>query len=458
MSVNIKLKKGFDINLKGKPEKKLEKSIVPETYSVKPTDFVSFLKPKVLVGEGDKVKAGTPLYFDKSLPKVKFCAPVSGEVVAVRRGAKRKLLEFKIKADSNVEYEENKSYTASDLNNLKAEEIKEQMTSGGVWPHIIQRPFAVVANPDDTPKSIHISTFDTSPLAADINFLLEGDDEDFKMGVEVLKKLTSGKVNINVNGAGEVAPMFTSVHDVQVNTFSGPHPAGNVGVQIHHTDPIGKDELVWTVKPAGVVQIGRFFRSGKYDTRKRFALVGSEVKTPQYFETLGGAPIKPFIQNNLTGDNVRIISGNVLSGEKIAEDDAIGFYDTTVTVIPEGDDYKFFGSFQFSKERLSYQRAFGLFSFLNKFTNPSKEYVVDANINGEHRAFVQTGVFEQVLPMDIYPMHLLKAIMTEDYDAMEELGIFEVAEEDMALCEFVDVSKHEIQAIVRKGIDLIQNS
>lgn len=458
MSVNIKLKKGFDINLKGKPEKTVEKGIVSDTYSVKPTDFVSFIKPKVLVGEGDKVKAGTPLYFDKSLPKVKFCSPVSGEVISVRRGAKRKLLEFRIKPDEKIAYEEHKTYNAADLGSLDAEEIKEHMASSGVWPNIVQRPFAVIANPDDTPKAIHISTFDTAPLAADQNFITEGCEEDFKMGVEVLKKLTTGKVHINTNGQGEVSKVFTAPQGVEVNQFSGPHPAGNVGVQIHHIDPIGKDQVVWTVNPTGVIHIGRLFKSGKYDARKRFALVGSEVSKPQYFDIINGAPVKKFIENNLKNDHVRIISGNVLTGQKIDEDEAIGFYDNTVTVIPEGDDYKFFGSFEFSKERLSYQRAFGLLSFLNKFTNPDKEYVVDSNLNGEHRAFVQTGVFEQVLPMDIYPMHLLKAIMTEDYDAMEELGILEIAEEDMALCEFVDVSKHEIQSIVRKGIGLIQNS
>lgn len=454
MSQHIKLKRGFDIPLAGKAEKILANSVQPETFAIKPTDFPGIQRPKVTVKEGDIVKAGTPILFDKKLDAVMYSAPVSGEVVEVRRGEKRKLLEIKILADKKIEYEKFKEYSASELPSLSREEVQEVMLSSGVWPQIIQRPYGITANPADTPKSIFVSTFDTHPLAPDYDFLLKSQGNFFEAGIEVLKKFTSGKVHLGLNAEAEVSPIFSGVKNAQKNKFSGPHPAGNVGVHIHHIDPVNKGDIAWTVDPYGVAQIGKLFLKGVYDASKIIALTGSEVKKPQYYQTYLGANISKIVEGNLKQDHVRFISGNVLTGERISREGYLGFFHHQITVIPEGDYYELLGWLKPTASKLSFHRAFGLFSFLN----PKKEYVLDTNTRGEERAFVQTGVFEKVTPMDILPEFLLKGIMAEDYDDMEALGMYEVIEEDLALCEFVDVSKHDIQGIVRRGINLLRFS
>ena len=454
MSKFIKLKKGFDINLAGKAEKQVADVEQPETFAYKPTSFHGILRPKLTVKEGDNVKAGTTILFDKKNDKVKHVAPVSGEVVEIRRGEKRKLLEVVILADKEMEYESFKKHSVSDITGLNREEVVEQLLQSGTWPNIVRRPYGVIADPEETPKSIFISAFDSHPLAPDYDLLFKGEEQNFQAGIDVIKKLTPGSVHLNVNGDDEVPQIFSHAKNVELNKISGKHPAGNVGVQIHHIDPINKGDIIWTLDPFGVIQIGKLFLQGKYDASKVIALAGSEVKKPQYYKTYTGASIKKIVENNIEGSNVRYISGNVLTGEKIESDGHIRYFDNLVTVIPEGDQYELFGWIKPTTNKLSFQRAFGLLSFLN----PNKEFVVDTNTKGEPRAFVQTGVFEQVMPMDILPTYLFKAILAEDFDDMEALGIYEIIEEDVALCEFVDVSKHDIQAIVREGIDLMQYS
>lgn len=452
MSEHIKLKKGFNINLAGKPQKVVAESERSETFAIKPTDFLGILRPKVAVREGDTVKVGTPLFFDKTMPDVMYCAPVSGEIVEIVRGEKRKLLEIKVLADKELEYEKFQEYSASEIAGISREQAQESILRSGVWPQLIQRPFGVVANPEDTPKSIFISTFDTHPLAPDFDVLLKNQANYFEAGIEILKKFTLGKVNLGVNADAEVSPVFSNAKGIQVTKFSGPHPAGNVGVHIHHVDPIGKGDLVWTIHPYGVVQIGKLFLKGVYDASKVIALTGSEIKEPRYVNTYIGACIDKIVAGQVKQPHVRYISGNVLTGEKIAEKGYLGFYHHQITVIPEGDQYEFLGWLKPTSNKLSFHRALGLFSYLN----PKKEFVLTTNTQGEERAFVQTGVFEKVTPMDILPLFLIKAIMAEDYDGMEALGIYEVVEEDLALCEFIDVSKHDIQAIIREGINLIK--
>ncbi len=454
MSKSIRLKKGFDINLAGKPEPKVVEADQPETFAYKPINFHGILRPKLMVGVGDNVMAGSPILFDKKNEKVMHVAPVSGEVVEIRRGEKRKLLEIVILADKEIEYEKFDSYSPSDLTNLSREQAIDQMLKSGVWPNLIERPYGVIANTESTPKSIFISAFDSSPLAPDYQILFKGQDQYFQAGIDVLNKLTSGTVHLNIDANAEVSQMFAHTKNAQLNKFSGPHPAGNVGVQIHHLDPINRGEVVWTINPYGVIQIGKLFLEGKYDASKVVALTGSEVEKPQYYKTYAGASIKKFVEGNVKGDHLRYISGNVLTGHKIAKDGHIGFFDHQVTVIPEGDYYEMFGWIKPTTNKLSFQRAFGLLSFLS----PTKEYTIDTNTKGQERAFVQTGVFEKVLPMDILPTYLLKAIMAQDFDDMEALGIYEIIEEDFALCEFVDVSKHDIQKMVREGLDLMQYS
>lgn len=450
----IRLKKGFTINLAGKAAPKVVETDQPETFVIKPTDFYGIYLPKTVVNVGDQVKAGSPLFHDKRHEQIVFTAPVSGEIVEIKRGEKRKLLEIKILADKKVEHASFRKYSVSDISNASASDIKQQLLASGVWTNLVQRPFGIVADPGATPKAIHISAFDSHPLAPDYSILYKGQDQFFQVGVDVLKKLTAGLVHVNTHASSELPTVFAQVKGVEVNKFSGLHPVGCVGVQIHHIDPINKGDVVWTISPAGVIQIGKLFLNGVYDASKLVAVTGSEVKNPQYYKTYTGASIKKFIDGNLNNDHVRVISGNALTGTAIGKDGHIGFFDQHITVLPEGDYAEFVGWITPGARKLSFQRALGLLSFLS----PGKERVLDTNTHGEPRAFVQSGVFEQVTPMDVLPTHLIKSIMAQDIDEMEALGIYEVIEEDLALCEFVDVSKHNVQEIIREGIELVQNS
>ncbi len=454
MSKTIKLKKGFNLNLAGKPEKKITEIPHPETFAIKPSDFSGMLRPKLLVKEGDTVKAGSPLFYEKPLESVMYASPVSGEIVEIKRGEKRKVLEVKILADREVEFESFKSYSPSDLTSLTREEAVAHMTAGGVWPGIIQRPFGVVANPEDQPKSIFISTFDSSPLAADYAFALQGKEQFFQAGLDVLKKLTPGLVHLNIDADAEVAQVFAQAKGVELNKISGAHPAGNVGVQIHHIDPINKGEIIWTTTPYFVAQIGQLFLEGKYDASKIVAVGGESVLKPAYVKTYTGALVTKVVDGNVANGKLRYVSGNVLSGEAVSKDSYLGYYHNQLTVIPEGDYEEFLGWIKPTTSKLTFHKAFGLLSFLNG----KKEYHVDTNTHGEQRSFVVSGAFEKVLPMDILPTYLFKAILANDYDGMEALGIFELIEEDVALCEFIDPSKNDLQVILRQGIDLVQHS
>ncbi|MFY0598376.1 MAG: Na(+)-translocating NADH-quinone reductase subunit A [Cyclobacteriaceae bacterium] len=454
MSKTIKLKKGFNLNLAGKPENKITEISQPETFALKPTDFPGIDRPKLVVKEGDNVKAGSPIFYDKPFADVFYTSPVSGEVVEIKRGDKRKVLEIKILADKEIEFESFKTFSASDLKSLSKEDAASQMMQGGVWPGIVQRPYGVVANPSNEPKAIFISAFDTNPLAPDYSLTLEGKEQFFQAGLDVLTKFTSGSVHLNIDGSSDAPKIFSQASGVEINKISGAHPAGNVGVQIHHIDPINKGDVVWTVAPYFVAQIGQLFLEGKYDASKLVALTGSSVQNPSYVKTYTGAQLTKLTEANVESGKNRYISGNVLSGEAVGKEGYLGFYDSQLTVIPEGDYEEFLGWIKPSASKLSFHKAFGLLSFLNS----KKEYQVDTNTHGEQRSFVVSGEFEKVLPMDILPTYLFKAILANDYDEMEALGIFELIEEDVALCEFIDPSKNDLQGILRHGIDLIQHS
>jgi Na+-transporting NADH:ubiquinone oxidoreductase subunit A len=451
----IKLKRGLNINAAGKAEKKPADNYFSDTYALKPTDFIGMERAKSLVNEGDSVKAGTPLFYDKKNPKVKYVSPVSGEIAQIIRGEKRAILEIRILADSSVSYVEFPKHSVSQLDGLSREAIVDLIAESGVWPQIIQRPFAIVADPGDTPRNIFISAFDSSPLAPDYDFIFKGEEQYFQAGLNVLRKLTPGTVHLNLNADTEASSIFSKATGVQINRFSGPHPAGNVGVQIHHLDPIIKGDVVWTLNPFGVIQIGKLFLEGRYDAAKTIALTGSEVKSPSYYRTYIGANIDKLVSGRIRTDReVRYVSGNILTGTRILKDGYLGYYHHQLTVIPEGNYSEFLGWILPTFDKFSFHRALGLLSFVR----PNREYVLDTNMHGEERPFVQTGVFERLVPMDLYPIYLLKAILANDYDGMEALGIYELAEEDLALCEFADVSKNRVQAILRQGIELIQNS
>ena len=446
MSKIVKLKKGFDLNLVGKAPLEFIQVAAATTFAIKPTDFPGIQRPKVLVNEGDTVKAGTPILLDKAMDQVIYASPVSGEVVEIKRGDKRKLLEIKILADATVSHEKS---GALDLNQDRTA-LADKLAASGVWPNLIQRPFGIVANPADTPKAIFVSGFDTHPLAPEVPFLLQGEERYFQAGIDALAKLTSGKVHLNVDGSKAVPAIYSGVKNAQVNQFSGPHPAGNVGTQIHHLDPINKGDIAWTIAPYGVVQLGKFVLEGIYDASKVIALTGSELTQRGYVKTFTGANVSTFVGGSAQADSLRIIAGNVLTGEKVDAQGYLGFYHNQVTVIPEGKYEEFLGWLKPSSSKLSFHKAIGMFSFLNR-----GEFKVDTNTHGEERPFVVSGVFEKVMPMDILPTYLFKAIVTEDFDEMEELGLYEVIEEDVALCEFVDPSKNELQELVRHGIELL---
>lgn len=436
---NIKIKKGLDLPLKGTPEKNVIELQGVDLYAIKPDDFKN-LTPRTSAKEGEKIKAGDMIFFDKNNEKIAFTSPVSGVLKEIKRGERRKILEFIIQADSKIEYKEFKKG-----NNFSKEDIINQLLESGLWTKIIKRPFGTIPNPEKLPKAIHISTFDSSPLAVDYNFSLKNDISEFQEGVNILSKLTEGKVHVNLNSKIS-NNIFSSITNAQLNYFDGPHPAGNVGTQIHFTTPINKGEIVWTINPQDVVFIGRLFKFGKLDLTKIIAVGGEGFKTPQYYKIISNCQISKIIENNLNFDESRIISGNVLRGTKIEKDSFIGSFDNTITVIKEGNYYEMFGWITPGFNKLSVSRTF--FSWLN----PKKQRSVDTNYHGGERALVVTGEMENVMPMDILPMHLLKACMIDDIDAMENLGIYEVIEEDFALCEYVNTSKIDIQEIVEKSI------
>ncbi|MCB8999730.1 MAG: Na(+)-translocating NADH-quinone reductase subunit A [Bacteroidales bacterium] len=446
MSEIIRIKKGLDIKLQGKAEKNLVNVEPSGLYAIKPTDFTG-LTPKACVKPEELVKVGSPLFFDKSRPEMKFTSPVSGKVIDISRGEKRKILAIIVESDGK---NDSIKFAAGDPSGLSREKIIGVLLESGLWPSFKQRPYNVIADPSQTPKSIFISGFDSAPLAADLNFILKDSEKEFQVGINALKKLTEGKIHLGLPDGEDLCAAFKNATGVERHYFKGPHPAGNVGIQIHHIDPINKGDIVWTITPQNVVSFGRFFTSGHIDNSLTIALTGSEVLKPAYYKITRGASITNLVKDNVNTGDIRYISGNVLTGTRITKDGFIGFYDNQITVIPEGKYYEPFGWALPGLGKFSVSRAFV------SWLMPSKQYKLDTNMKGGVRAYVMTGQYEKVFPMDIYPVHLIKAILAENIDKMEQLGIYEVAEEDMALCEFVCTSKIEVQSILRKGLDMMK--
>jgi Na+-transporting NADH:ubiquinone oxidoreductase subunit A len=445
----IKIRKGLDIPLKGEAGKTTVTAPRSQVYAVKPPDFHG-LTPKMIVKEGDKVKAGSPLFFDKYNEKILFTSPVSGTFIDLIRGPKRRILEVRIQAENSDSYLD---FGSADPSSVSREEIIDKMLNSGIWPVIRQRPYSMIAKPESNPRGIFISAFNSAPLAPDMDFIVKGQESLFQAGLNVLSRLTEGDVHLSVHASKTKSDAFLKAKGVKIHHFEGPHPAGNIGIQIHHINPINKGEVVWYVDVQDVIIIGRLFETGSYDAKKIIALTGSEVKEPKYYETITGARIDAVISGNVMYQedvNLRYISGDVLSGTKITADGFLGFYDNQISIIPEGDKPQLLGWVAPNPDKFSISRTF--FSFLL----PKKKYRHTTNIRSGERPFVVTGLYEKVLPMDIMPMQLLKSIMINDIDMMEKLGIYEVAPEDFALCEYVCPSKIEIQAYIREGLDVIQ--
>lgn len=445
MSKTIYLKKGLDIRIKGEANKKLLIPTPSDIYAICPDDFQGLI-PKPLLKEGDEVKAGTPVFYSKDHPEVLICSPVSGKLSLIKRGEKRKILAFEIEPSQEQLFENH----PFDISKLDGQELREAMFKTGLWAFIRQRPYHIIAHPQSNPKAIFISGFDTAPLAPDMEFILEGEKENLQAGVNLLKKLINVPINVGLKKG--VASVFENIQGIEINYFNGPHPAGNVGVQIHHINPINKGEMVWVIQPEDLAVIGRFALTGKYDVSRKIAIVGSQVKEPAYVKTIQGAKISTLCSYTTISENSRYISGNVLTGKNAGNEDGyLGFYDRMISIIPEGNYDEFLGWAMPGINKFSMSRTF--FSWLN----PKKKYIIDTNFHGGERAFVMTDQYEKVVPMDILPQQLVKAAIIKDIDLLEKLGIYEVVEEDLALCEFVCTSKIEVQSIIREALDLIRS-
>ena len=446
MSNNIYLKKGLDLPISGVAAQNTKKVIVPDVVAVKPTDFRG-LVPKLLVREGDKVLAGTPVLADKMSQNILFTSPVSGTVAEVVRGEKRKLLEVRIKADAEQEYVD---FGVKKVEEMTAAQIKEAIMKAGLWPAVTQRPYGIIANPETKPKAIFVSAFSTAPLAANPEYALGAEIEHIQTAVNALGKLTDGGVHFSLNSETYSGTPFHKVENVIQHTFSGKHPAGNVGVQIHHISPIRKGETVWTVSLLMLAAIGKLFNTGKYDVRRKIAVTGPKAINPAYVEGYPGISMKDVKEFYNASENLRYISGDVLTGTNVGAEGFTGFFDNQITILEEGDKYELLGWAKPCRSKLfSASRTY--FSWLT----PNKKYDMDTNLHGGPRAFVVNDVYGKVLPMDLYPVYLLKACLANDIDKMEKFGIYEVLEEDLALCEYVCPSKIYIQQIITDGIALM---
>lgn len=446
----VSLQQGHDIILKGVPAK-TQVAAQAKTYAICPPAFKGLSPiPKMEVEVGSEVKAGDALFYAKSAPSVKFVAPVSGEVIAINRGAKRAITEVVILADKEQQY---RALTPPQLNSCSRQELQDFLMDSGAWALIRQRPFQIVPAPGDVPRDIFISTFDTAPLAPDLNHVVEGKGEAFQKGLDVLARLTDGSVWLGLDGRGKSAPsaVFAQAKGVKKVSFKGKHPAGNVGVQIHHINPIKSGEKVWTLNVQDVVTIGALFTEKRFNAARLVAVSGDECKTTGYVSTYIGANIGDLTSGNIKGENVRIISGDILSG---ATTNAAGFlspFDDQITIIEEGNDFEMFGWLAPSYARPTVSRT-----YLGNLIAPGRSFHANTNTHGEKRAFVVTGQYESVLPMDVLPQHLFKAILAGDIEQMEGLGILELSEEDVALCEFACTSKQPLQQILQDGLEMMQ--
>lgn len=442
MSEIIRLRKGLDIRLLGKPEAKIVDIRAPKSCALCPDDFTG-VTPKLVVKEQQKVKAGEALFIDKKHPEVKFVSPVSGEVTAINRGARRKVMSVVVSPDANQEYVE---FGTKSVQSLSGREVLSALLESGLFAFFRQRPYDVIASPEDKPRGIFVSAFDSKPLAPDFELVIKGKELDFQTGLSALSKIAPTSLGISIK---QTAKVLTDAKNVDIYTFKGAHPAGNVGVQINHIKPVNKGEVVWTIDPEAVIFIGRLFNTGKVDMTRTIAFAGSKMKAPAYCNAVVGTELAAILEGRLDSqEGVRIINGNVLTGTRTAISGWLGAFSNMVTAIPEGDDVnEFMGWIAPRFGTFSVSRTF--FSWLTC----KKQYDIDARVKGSERHMIMSGEYDSVFPMDIYPEYLIKAIITGNIDKMEAYGIYEVAPEDFALCEFVDSSKLELQRIVREGLD-----
>ena len=445
MSAEITLRKGLTIPMSGMADLKISSADPAYNVVIYPDDFHGIV-PKMLLKEGEVVLRGQPIFYSKANPEIKFVSPVSGTLAKIERGAKRRITALSITADGKDKAVVHK---LAKLDKLGAADVKKHLLESGCWPFMKQRPYDVIADPNSTPKAIFISGFSTAPLAADVPFILSSQKEDFQNGINALAKLAP-KVHLSVDAKS--TSFLNEVSNVELHPFKGPHPSGNVGVQIHHVDPVNAGETVWVVGPADVARIGAFFSTGVFDASQMIAVVGPVVKSPSYFKSHIGAAVAPLLeQAGIDAEGqIRVINGDSLSGAAIHADGNLGFYNNTLTILSEGNHYRMFGWLPFVGSKI-----FSMSRTSLSWLMPKRKYALDTNMNGEERALVVTGEMDQVLPMDIFPMQLLKECMVQNIEKMEGLGIYEVAPEDFALVDYASTSKIEAQAIIREALDLM---
>ena len=444
MSKDIRIRKGFNLSLEGEANKILVDTHPSKTFALKPDDFF-YTTPKLLVKEGEKVQKGSPLFFSKQNPRIHFVSPVGGEVTAIVRGAKRKILEIVITQD---EAQGSVKHEIPSLESLEQEQLKEVLLKAGAWPFISQRPYGTIAQPEDTPKAIFVSSFTTAPLDVDYDFLLKNNKAEFQKGIDVLAKLAE----VTLTADGNFKGFFEKVNNANVVGIKGQHPAGNVGVQIHHLNPVNAGERVWVVNPEDVANIGALFLTGEFSAQRTVAVVGSSVKNPQYYKTTIGASVASLLQQSNLDDAQpnRLINGDVLTGTATSLSGYLSYHNNLFSVIPEGNHYRMFGWLPFVDNKIPSMSKTSLSWIFGK-----RKAKVDTNLNGEERALVVTGEMEKVFPMDIYPMQLIKSCMIEDVERMEVLGIYEVVPQDFALIDYSSTSKLEAQEIIRRGVELM---
>ncbi len=450
----FKLKKGYDIPIAGEAQLLLKEFPNPDRVALLPYEFRG-IKPRLKVKLGDEVKVGSPLCEDKKIQEINLVSPVSGKVIEINRGERRMLMEIVVENDKQYTKQTFNNNVSGNIAEMPREKVIAALMESGLWPFIIQRPFEKVADPNDVPRDIFISAFNTAPLAATVEFLLDGKERSFQKGLEALKVLTDGKVHLSLNGGKqEHGKALDDADGVEKHYFSGPHPAGNVGVQIHHIAPINQGDIVWTVKPEAVALIGEFFETGVYPNEKIIAVAGSPLKETYYAKTINGAGISAIIApDNVKNDEVRYINGDVLTGFKVNAESYIGTYNSLLSIIPEGKKKRrLLGYFRLGMDIPSYSKTF-LSSWL---TSKKKKWELNTLNYGAQRAFIQTGVYEKVMPMDILPSILAKSILAEDIEEMENLGILELTEEDVALCTYICPSKTDFGGILRHGLDLVE--
>jgi Na+-transporting NADH:ubiquinone oxidoreductase subunit A len=443
----IKLKRGYDIPLEGVPEPEVDDAPPPASVAVKPRDFHGLIA-RMDVEEGASVKLGTPIFHDKTFPAVQFTAPASGMVVNVNRGARRAIQEVVIRADGSDTAES----FAVPSPSAGRDAVLAILLRCGLFPFLVQRPLARLASPDDVPRDIFVSAMDTAPLAARPDQLLRGREEHFAAGIAALAALTPGTLHVGVAPDGPPLPDLNAAANVQVHTFAGPHPAGNVGVHIHHIAPIaGRHDVVWTCSLKGVLMIGALFATGTLDPQVTVAVTGSNAPRPRYLRTVHGAQIDVLAGDLPDAAATRYISGNPLTGSQTTPAGFLGFFDSSLTLLPEVVEPELIGWVLPGFKAGSRSRT-----FLSSWLAPSRPVRKHTGLHGGERAFIATGIYREVLPMDVYPEFLMKSILADDIPEMEGLGIYELAEEDVALCEYICPSKIRWQEILRRGLDLIQ--